>query len=81
MTTMPVSEFREHLADVTNEVAFAGDRVCIERNGKPFVAIVSVEDMQLLEYLEDRMDLEIAKKAMKRNDFVSWKQAKKELGL
>ena len=81
MTNMPVSEFRDHLADVTNKVAFAGDRICLERNGKPVAAIVSVEDMQLLEFLEDKMDLEIARDALKRNDFVSWKQVKKELGL
>jgi len=27
------------------------------------------------------MDLEIAKQALKRNDFVAWKQIKKELNL
>ena len=54
MTIMQVTEFRTHLADVTNKVAFAGERICLVRNGKPVVAIVSVEDMELLEMLEDQ---------------------------
>jgi prevent-host-death family protein len=81
MTIMQVTEFRTHLADVTNRVAYAGDRVCLERNGKPFVAVVSIEDMELLERLEDQMDLDLAKKAIKRNKFISAEALSKELGL
>lgn len=81
MRTVPVSKFRTGLHDLANRVAYAGERVSIERNGKPFVALVSIDDMELLEHLEDKMDLEIAKAALKRNDFVSWEKLKKELGL
>lgn len=81
MTTMPVSEFRSKLADVTNRVAYTGERVCVERQGKPLVAIVSFDDMQLLERLEDQMDLELAKKALKSGKFVSFENLKKELGI
>lgn len=81
MTVVAVSKFRTGLHDLANRVAYAGERIYIERNGKPFVALVSIEDMELLEYLEDKMDLEIAKAALKRNDFVSWEKVKKELGL
>ena len=81
MTTVALSEFRANLFDLTNKVAYAGERLCIERNGKPFVALVSLDDMELLEQLEDRMDLELAKAALKRNDFVPWEKAKKDLGL
>jgi prevent-host-death family protein len=81
MTRVPVSKLRSTLADLSNRVAYTGERICIERNGKPFVALVSFDDMELLERLEDTMDLELAKAAIKRNDFVSWEKAKKQLGL
>ena len=53
----------------------------VTRSGKPLFAVVPYEDAELLEALEDRMDLDLAKKALKRNDTVSWAKAKKELGL
>jgi len=81
MVTVALSQLRTSLGDLANKVAYAGERLCIERNGKPFVALVSLDDMELLEHLEDQMDLELAKAALKRNDFVSWEKVKKELGL
>ena len=38
------------------------------------------EDAELLEALEDRMDLDLARKALKRSDTVAWAKAKKQLG-
>lgn len=81
MTSISLSKFRENLFDLTNKVYYAGERFCIERKGKPFVALVSLNDMELLEQLEDKMDLELAKEALKRNDLVSWEKAKRELGI
>ena len=80
MTTIALSRLRANLGDLANKVAYAGERLCIERNGKPFVALVSIDDMELLEQLENQMDLELAREALKRNDFVSWEKVKKELG-
>lgn len=81
MINMTVSEFRSRMSDVTGRVAYTGDRVCLERNGKPFVALVSIEDMELLEKLEDQMDLELAMKALKRGKFISAEKLLKELDL
>lgn len=81
MTTVSVSNCREQIADLGNKAAYAGQRICVERSHKPFFAIVPIEDLQLLEYLEDKIDLETAKVALKRNDFLPWEQAKQELGL
>jgi len=81
MTHLSISQARSHLADIVNKVAYTGERICIERNGKNFVALVPVDDIELLELIEDRMDIEAAKKAMKRKDAIPWKQLKKELGL
>ncbi|MBA7670871.1 hypothetical protein ES703_79018 [subsurface metagenome] len=81
MTDLSITEAREHLSDYADKVAFKGERVCIKRNGKPVFAMVSVEDMQLLEAIEDKIDIAEALKAIRRNKFTSWKQAKKKLGL
>jgi len=81
MTTIASSDFRQQLADLGNRVAYGGERITVTRSGKPLFVIVPYEDAELLEALEDRMDLALARKALKDNDTVSWAKAKKELGL
>jgi len=81
MTVLPVSRVRKEFADLTNRVAYTGDRIAVGRRGKPLVAIVSMEDMELLEYLEDKMDVELAKQALKKGKFISLKKLEKELGI
>lgn len=81
MTTIAASDFRQQLADLANRVSYGGERITVTRSGKPLFAVVPCEDAELLEALEDRIDLEQAKKALKRNDTVSWAKARKELGL
>ena len=81
MTTISISSIRENISEVVSKVLFAGERVCIERNGKPACALVSIEDLELLEKLEDMIDIEEANKALERNDFVDWDVAKKQLGI
>ena len=81
MTTVKVSEFRSDISDYANKVAYAGERICVERNNKPLFAVVPIDDMRLLEQLEDQMDLELAKEALKKGKFVSFGSLKRELGL
>lgn len=81
MTNLSVSEFREHLKDIGNKVAYAGERVTIENHSKPYFAVVSCEDLELIELIEDVVDLQMAREALKRNEFISWEEAKKELGI
>jgi len=49
--------------------------------GKDVAALVPVEDLELLEEIEDRIDVEKAKNALKEKRGIPWKQLKKELGL
>ncbi len=64
MTTVPISEAREHLAELANRVALRGERILVERRGKNLFALVSVEDLELLERMEDEMDLETIRERM-----------------
>ncbi|MGD9857554.1 MAG: type II toxin-antitoxin system prevent-host-death family antitoxin [Planctomycetaceae bacterium] len=60
-----VAEIRNNMADALNRVAYQGERVILERRGKGIAAIVSMEDLALLEELEDRSDVAVARKALK----------------
>ena len=80
MTTISISEARERLADLGNRVALRGERVLVERRGKNLFALVSVEDVELLERLEDKLDLD-ALRAAKDEPTRPWAQVKKALGL
>ena len=80
MTSIPISEAREHLADLGNRVSLRGERVVVERRGKNLFALVPVEDLELLERLEDRLDLD-AIRAAKDMPTKPWAEVKKALGL
>ena len=80
MTTIPISDAREHLSDLGNRVALRGERVIVERRGKNLFALVPVEDVELLERLEDKLDLD-AIRAAKDAPSKPWAEVKKALGL
>jgi prevent-host-death family protein len=83
-TRKAFSEARSELTEIANHVAFGHDRYILMRHGKELVAIVSIEDLRILEELEDRLDVETARridKDIQKHGTVKWKDAKKELGL
>lgn len=63
-TTEAASKIRQQFAGALNRVAFRRDRILLERHGKLVAAMVPVEDLELLEELEDRLDLEEARAAL-----------------
>lgn len=79
-TTLSVSQFRERIRDIGGRVAYAGERIAIKNYNKPYFAVVSYADLELLQYLEDKIDLEFAVNALKTGEFVPWQQAGKEFG-
>lgn len=86
MTRFAVSKAREDLSEMVNRVAYAGERVVLERHGKKVAALIGIEDLALLERLEDERDLKAARRALARAKArgekpIAWKKVKKELGL
>lgn len=71
---------RSEFADIVNRAAYAGERVIVHRRKKPVAAVVPLSDLELLEELEDRIDLEDARKRLKEPT-VPWSKIKKDLGL
>jgi len=80
MTTLPISRARDHLSDCADRVAHHGERIIVERRGKNAFALVPVEDLELLELMEDRFDLEVIRERMSEPS-MSLEKVRKELGL
>ena len=74
-------EARDQLSTIINRAAFGKERVVLTRRGKELAAVVPIEDVKLLEELEDRLDLEAAREALKEEGTIPWEQVKAELGL
>jgi prevent-host-death family protein len=55
---VPVTEARAQFADLVNRVAYTGDPVRLTRRGRVMAALVSPEDLELLEMVRaQRLDL------------------------
>ena len=82
-TAMPISEVRDHFADVTNRVAYGRERVVLTRHGRATVAVIPASDLELLEALEERIDLAEARKAFaaSKGQRIGLDDLKAELGL
>ena len=81
MTSLSMTEARAELTELANTVMFGHERVCVKKNNKPAFALVPIEDVELLEALEDRVDLAEALIALKESGSTSLTSLKKELGL
>jgi prevent-host-death family protein len=62
--TLSTGVARDKFAEVLNRAAFGKERVVLTRRGKPLVAVVPIEDIELLEEIEDRADAEEARVAL-----------------
>jgi prevent-host-death family protein len=81
MIEIGVADIRANLADVINRVAYGGERIILQRRGKQVLAVVSMEDLELLNALEDRADVKAAKKARKEKGGVTLEQYRKKHGM
>ncbi len=84
MVRIPTVKARDEFSDLVNRVAYGKERVVLTRRGKPLAAVVPLEDVELLERLEDRIDLDEARAALaeaRDGGTVSWEEIKAEIGL
>jgi prevent-host-death family protein len=79
MIEIGVADIRANLADVINRVAYGGERIILQRRGKQVLAVVSMEDLELLNALEDQADVKAALKARKEKGSVSLEKIKARL--
>ena len=82
MITVTTAEARKKLAEIVNKVAYGKEPVVLTRRGEKIAALISMEELELLQLIEDRMDIEDAKKALAEpGKNISAEKAWKELGL
>ena len=77
---LTASEARQNFSDILNRAAYGRERVVVHRGKKPVAAIMPIEDFEFLEQLEDRIDVEEARKRL-NEPTIPWAKIKKELGL
>ena len=81
---LTAAKARDHFSEVLGRAAYGKERVVIHRHGKPFAAIVPLEDMALLEELENRQDVKdfrAAREEAQPDEHIPWEDIKKEFGL
>ena len=79
MPALAASKLRAMLADTLNRVVYRGERIRLKRRGKEIAAIISREDLELLEALEEQADLQAARKALKEQGSTAWEHLRDEL--
>jgi prevent-host-death family protein len=84
MTRVKSADAKKQLGRLLARTARTKRRVMVTSRGKDVAAVVPIEDVQLLEEIEDRLDLDDARAALasaKREGTVAWKKIKRDLGL
>lgn len=84
MTDLDATSAKNAWSETLDRVRHQGERIVLKRHGKPQAALVSMDDLALLEEIEQSMDIARARKVLakaKPADFTSWKKVKAKLGL
>ena len=89
MTSVTAEKVQKDIESILAKVADSGERVRITKRGRTVAAVVSAEDLKLLEavihQLEDLIDVREADKSMREYErdgkSVSWEEVKKKYGL
>ena len=81
-TTISTADARKHFADIVNKVAYGKEAVVLTRRGQEIAALVSIEELELLQQIEDHIDIEDAKKALaEAGENISAQEVWEQLGL
>lgn len=65
------TDARREFGEVINRVACGRERVQVTHRGRALAAIVPIEDLELLERLEDHVDVQAARKALKEKGAIT----------
>ena len=74
-----VSEMKDALSEVLNRAAYGRERIVIASRGKPKAAVISLDDLELLEELEDALAAREALEEYERGETISLEELIAEL--
>lgn len=83
-TTMTSIDAKENFTDLLNHVLHHKERIIVTRRGKDVVAIVPLEDLQVLEAAQDKTDVREALDALKESktsSAITLENLKDDLGI
>lgn len=72
-------EAKTHLSEYLNRVYYRGERIVIERHGKPVAALVGVEDLARLESSSESVEARYRKALAEAGIRVSWPEPGKRV--
>ncbi len=82
MKRLNASIAREEFSELLNQVSYLGERIIVHRRGKNVAALVSLEDLQLIQEIEDRLDNAAADAALEEpGASIPWEKVKKDLAI
>ena len=82
LNTVSTAEARKKLAEIVNKVAYGKEPIVLTRRGEGIVALISMEEFELLQLIEDHIDIEDARKALEEpGKNISAEKFWKKLGL
>ena len=81
MAAISVSELKDRLSEILNRAAFGGERIVVKSRGKPKAAVISIDDLELLEELEDIQAVREARAEYDAGETVTLEELKAELGI
>jgi prevent-host-death family protein len=81
MARAGLTALRVRVRELVEQVG-KGERILLEDRGRPVAALVSVEDLEWLEEMEDQELIRLADEAeAEPGPNIPWEQVKRELGL
>ena len=81
-TKISTADARKDFANIVNKVAYGKESIVLTRRGQKIAALVSIEELELLQQIEDYIDIEDAKKALEdQGDNIPVNEIWKHLGL
>jgi len=81
-TKISTADARKKFSNIVNRVAFGKESIILTRRGEEVAALVTMDELRLLQELEDRIDIADAMKAIKEpGEDIPAGQFWKKLGL
>ena len=82
LNKVSTAEARKKLAEIVNKVAYGKEPIVLTRRGEEIAALISMEELKLLQLIEDYIDIEDARKVLAEpGKNLSAEKFWKELGL